>query len=43
MSKDFFFKIPYNPIALGKLGSAHGIRGWIKIFSFTEYTEDIFG
>ncbi|MGP1947353.1 MAG: ribosome maturation factor RimM [Arsenophonus sp. NC-PG7-MAG3] len=42
MSKNFCFKIPYNPIALGKLGSAHGIRGWIRIFSFTENTEDIF-
>ncbi len=42
MSKEFCFKIPYNPIVLGKVGSVHGIRGWLRVFSFTEYTEDIF-
>ncbi|MGP1924130.1 MAG: ribosome maturation factor RimM [Arsenophonus sp. NEOnobi-MAG3] len=42
MSKEVCLNIPANPIALGKLGSAHGIRGWLRIFSSTEYTEDIF-
>lgn len=42
MSKEVCLKIPVNPIVLGKLGSAHGIRGWLRVFSSTEYTEDIF-
>ncbi|MFP3029531.1 MAG: ribosome maturation factor RimM [Arsenophonus sp.] len=42
MSKEICLNIIANSIALGKLGSAYGIRGWLRIFSFTEYTEDIF-
>ncbi|MCE1649440.1 ribosome maturation factor RimM, partial [Enterobacter hormaechei] len=30
------------PIVLGKLGSAYGIRGWLRVFSSTENAEDIF-
>lgn len=29
-------------IIVGKLGSSYGIRGWIKIFSYTEQSESIF-
>lgn len=29
-------------IIVGKLGSSYGIRGWLRIFSFTEYPESIF-
>ncbi|MCE1857322.1 ribosome maturation factor RimM, partial [Enterobacter hormaechei] len=29
-------------MVLGKLGSAYGIRGWLRVFSSTEHTEDIF-
>lgn len=33
---------PSNPIVIGKLGSTYGIRGWLRVFSSTEYTESIF-
>ena len=33
---------PSNPIVVGKLGSAYGIRGWLRVFSSTEYAENIF-
>lgn len=39
VSKDVYLKIPDNPIALGRIGSAYGIRGWLRVFSSTE---DIF-
>ncbi|GLX84440.1 ribosome maturation factor RimM [Thalassotalea loyana] len=31
-----------NLITLGKVGSVYGIKGWLKIHSFTENAEDIF-
>ncbi|QYK00636.1 ribosome maturation factor RimM [Shewanella psychrotolerans] len=31
-----------DPIVLGKLGSCHGIKGWLKITSYTDSAEDIF-
>ncbi|MWN31442.1 ribosome maturation factor RimM [Gilliamella sp. Pra-s65] len=31
-----------NLIVVGKLGSSYGIRGWIRIFSFTEIPDSIF-
>ena len=31
-----------NPIVLGKMGAAYGIRGWLKVFSSTEDAESIF-
>lgn len=31
-----------NLIIVGKLGSSYGIRGWLRIFSFTEDPESIF-
>lgn len=33
---------PVNPIILGKMGAAYGIRGWLKVFSSTEDAESIF-
>lgn len=32
----------FNPIVLGKLGSAYGIRGWLRVYSSTESAENIF-
>ncbi|WP_413110936.1 ribosome maturation factor RimM [Thaumasiovibrio sp. DFM-14] len=29
-------------VVVGKLGATYGIRGWLKIFSFTEEAENIF-
>ncbi|WWO95210.1 MAG: ribosome maturation factor RimM [Candidatus Dasytiphilus stammeri] len=34
--------IIHNPLILGQLGSAYGIRGWIKLISFTEKKTNIF-
>ncbi|OCG17853.1 ribosome maturation factor RimM [Gilliamella sp. Fer1-1] len=31
-----------NLIVVGKLGSSYGIRGWLRIFSFTELPDSIF-
>ncbi|QIQ21509.1 ribosome maturation factor RimM [Zophobihabitans entericus] len=31
-----------NRIVVGKFGACYGIRGWLKIHSFTEYSESIF-
>ncbi|CDG22131.1 Ribosome maturation factor rimM [Xenorhabdus poinarii G6] len=42
MSKQSGLEHPVEPIVLGKLGSAYGIRGWLRVFSSTEHTEDIF-
>jgi len=33
---------PDNPLAVGQLGSAHGIQGWIKIHSYTEPADNLF-
>ncbi|MGL4858418.1 MAG: ribosome maturation factor RimM [Enterobacteriaceae bacterium] len=32
----------FNPVVLGKLGSAYGIRGWLRVFSSTEHADAIF-
>lgn len=29
-------------VVLGKFGAAYGIRGWLKVHSFTDHAEDIF-
>ena len=29
-------------VVIGKLGASYGIRGWLKIFSYTENAENIF-
>ena len=29
-------------VVVGKLGASYGIRGWLKVFSFTENAENIF-
>ncbi|WWO97252.1 MAG: ribosome maturation factor RimM [Candidatus Dasytiphilus stammeri] len=31
-----------NPLILGKIGSAYGVRGWIKLISFTQNKKNIF-
>lgn len=31
-----------NYITLGKIGSTHGVRGWIKVQSYAELTDNIF-
>lgn len=42
MSKQLTAQPPANPLILGKMGSAYGIRGWLKVFSSTEDAESIF-
>ncbi len=31
-----------DPIVVGKLGATYGIKGWLKVFSYTEHAESIF-
>lgn len=33
---------PVDPIVIGKLGGAYGVKGWIKVISFTDKTDNIF-
>ncbi|NIG62378.1 MAG: ribosome maturation factor RimM [Serratia symbiotica] len=42
MSKQLKPVAPKQPIILGKMRSAYGIRGWLKVFSSTENAESIF-
>ncbi|MGL9774376.1 MAG: ribosome maturation factor RimM [Sodalis sp. (in: enterobacteria)] len=42
MSKQLRIAAPVEPIVVGKMGSAYGIRGWLGVFSSTEETESIF-
>ncbi len=42
MSKQLKPVAPKQPIVLGKMGSTHGIRGWLRVFSSTENAESIF-
>ncbi len=42
MSRQIAAQPPVNPIVLGKMGAAYGIRGWLKVFSSTEDAESIF-
>lgn len=30
-----------EPVVLGRVGAPHGVRGWVKVFSFTEPPEGI--
>lgn len=30
-------------MVVGKIGSTYGIQGWLKVYSFTEWTADILG
>lgn len=32
---------PTNMIIVGKFGAPHGVRGWLKVYSFTEPLENI--
>lgn len=31
-----------NKVIVGRLGAAHGVKGWLKIHAFTENIEDLF-
>lgn len=31
-----------DKVVVGKLGASYGIRGWLKVFSYTEQAENIF-
>ncbi|MGL9769526.1 MAG: ribosome maturation factor RimM [Sodalis sp. (in: enterobacteria)] len=42
MSKQFRIVTPLEPIVVGKIRSAHGVYGWLKVFSSTETPERIF-
>ncbi|MEQ9940686.1 ribosome maturation factor RimM [Pectobacterium aroidearum] len=42
MSNQLSPRPPVNPIVMGKIGSAYGIRGWLRVFSSTEDAESIF-
>ncbi|MBX4180980.1 ribosome maturation factor RimM [Sodalis sp. CWE] len=35
-------QFPINPIIIGQIGSAYGVKGWLKIFSFSEKDKNIF-
>jgi len=30
-------------VIIGKIGTTYGVQGWVKVFSFTEWTNDILG
>lgn len=50
MAQDFYdaYKNPNtmgideNKVVIGRIGAAHGVKGWLKIHSFTEPRENIF-
>ncbi|UDG79649.1 ribosome maturation factor RimM [Candidatus Steffania adelgidicola] len=33
--------VPVEPLVVGKIGSVYGIYGWLRVFSFTEKSEQI--
>lgn len=35
-------KAPINPVIIGKIVGVYGVRGWVKIVSFTDKINDIF-
>jgi 16S rRNA processing protein RimM len=32
-----------NVVIIGKIGSTYGVQGWLKVYSFTEWSSDILG
>lgn len=42
ISKQLLIAAPVEPVVVGKMGSACGIRGWLRVFSSTEKAESIF-
>ncbi|AFP85549.1 16S rRNA processing protein RimM [secondary endosymbiont of Heteropsylla cubana] len=42
MSKKLYVSSPPKQVTIGKTGSAYGINGWIRVFSFTEKDISIF-
>ncbi|MBL4566865.1 MAG: ribosome maturation factor RimM [Porticoccus sp.] len=35
-------QIPVDPVVVGRITAVHGIKGWVKVYSFTEHAENIF-
>jgi len=42
MSKQFNSVVSIQPIIIGKMGTVYGVRGWLRVFSFTENANNIF-
>ncbi len=42
MSKQFHPLAPKKPVILGTIGSTYGIRGWIRVHSYTSNPKNIF-
>ncbi|WP_367680298.1 ribosome maturation factor RimM [Candidatus Fukatsuia anoeciicola] len=42
MNKQLNSIVSMQPIILGKIGSVYGIHGWLRVFSYTENTNNIF-
>lgn len=42
MSKQLCIALPVEPVIVGKMGSAYGIHGWLRVFSSTEKPNNIF-
>lgn len=34
--------VPVDPVVVGRITTVHGIKGWVKVHSYTEHAEDIF-
>lgn len=34
--------MPVDPVIVGRITTVHGVKGWVKVHSFTEPTENIF-
>ena len=33
---------PLDPVVVGRITTVHGVKGWVKVYSFTEQAESIF-
>ena len=42
MSDSAPLRSPQEPLAIGRISAVYGLKGWVKIFSFTEPKEQIF-
>jgi 16S rRNA processing protein RimM len=34
--------VPVEPVVVGRITAVHGVKGWVKLYSFTEPAENIF-
>lgn len=34
--------LPAEPVVVGRITAVHGVKGWVKVYSFTEPAENIF-